>query len=213
MTCSCRVTGNWWLTSCEGGRVLQRRRPRNWRHIMLILLIWSSLLRDSSNPSIIIKQYISELLSICFLYGICVNRLPKGDFFPVCVALGMITLSTSFGIYTALHQLGRAPNVSVRKSRRETVPEVADPEHVTEDAEKFVKQSFFRKVAHIQGSDRQEIMSNPIGGDVLARYVLVLYPLNELYYSRLVCLGFQWMDLIWQRFWCMNFELPLIFPL
>ncbi|KZV57934.1 hypothetical protein F511_12540 [Dorcoceras hygrometricum] len=101
--------------------------------------------------------------------GDALARLPKGDFIPVCVALGMITLSASFGVYTALHQLGRAPNVSVRKSRRETVPEVAEPENVAEAAEKFVKQSFFRKVAHIQGSDRQEVMSNPIGGDALAR--------------------------------------------
>ncbi|XP_073294400.1 uncharacterized protein [Primulina huaijiensis] len=101
--------------------------------------------------------------------GFIKSKLPKGDFFPVCVALGMIALSASFGVYTALHQLGRAPNVSVRKSRRETFPEVAEPEHVADNAEKFVKQSFFRKVAHIQHSDRQEIMSNPIGGDVLAR--------------------------------------------
>ncbi|XP_073035993.1 uncharacterized protein [Primulina eburnea] len=75
--------------------------------------------------------------------GFIKSKLPKGDFFPVCVALGMIALSTSFGVYTALHQLGRAPNVSVRKSRRETFPEVAEPEHVADDAEKFVKQSFF----------------------------------------------------------------------
>ncbi|XP_073128807.1 uncharacterized protein [Henckelia pumila] len=101
--------------------------------------------------------------------GFIKSKLPKGDFFPVCVALGMITLSASFAAYTALHQLGRAPNVSVRKSRRETVPEVTDPENVAEAAEKFVKQSFFRKVAHIQGSGRPETISNPIGGDVLAR--------------------------------------------
>ncbi|KAK6153854.1 hypothetical protein DH2020_013493 [Rehmannia glutinosa] len=97
------------------------------------------------------------------------SKLPKGDLVPVCVALGMIALSTSFGVYTALHQLGRAPNVFVKKSRRETIPEVVEPERTVEQAERFVKQSFFRKVAHIQDSDRQEIMPNPIRGDVFTR--------------------------------------------
>ncbi|KAI3455196.1 hypothetical protein Pfo_011859 [Paulownia fortunei] len=99
--------------------------------------------------------------------------LPKGDFVPVFVAIGMIALSASFGLYTALHQLGRAPNVYLKKSRRETIPEVVEPEHVAEEAEKFVKQSFFRKVAHIQDFDRQEVMPDPIRGDIFTRPVRV----------------------------------------
>lgn len=74
-------------------------------------------------------------------------------------------------MFTVWHQLGRAPNVYVKKSRRETIPEVVEPEHVAEEAEKFVKQSFFRKVAHIQDFDRQEVMPDPIRGDILARYI------------------------------------------
>ncbi|KAL8042853.1 hypothetical protein ABFX02_09G079100 [Erythranthe guttata] len=101
------------------------------------------------------------------------SKLPKGGFAPVFVAVGMIALSASFGVYTAAHQLRRNPSVSVRKSRRETIPEVVEPEHVAEEAEKFLKQSFFRKVAHVQDFDRQEVMSDPIRGDVFSRPVRV----------------------------------------
>ncbi|KAM3246358.1 hypothetical protein P3L10_008125 [Capsicum annuum] len=93
----------------------------------------------------------------------------KGDFVPVYVALGLIALSMGFGLQTAMHQLKRAPNVSLKKSRRETVPEVTEPEEVVDDSEKFLKKSFFRKVAHVQDFDDQSVMSDPIRGDVLAR--------------------------------------------
>ncbi|KAJ8553529.1 hypothetical protein K7X08_024207 [Anisodus acutangulus] len=79
-----------------------------------------------------------------------VRKSRKGDFVPVCVALGMIGLSMSFGLHTAIQQLRRAPNVHVKKSRRETLPEIVEPEYVAEEAEKFVNKSLFRKVAHIQ---------------------------------------------------------------
>lgn len=95
----------------------------------------------------------------------------KGEFFPVYVAIGMITLSAAFGIHTARHQLSRSPNVYVKKSRRETVPEVVEPEQVVEDAHNFINKSFFRKVAHVQDVDRQEVMPDPIRGDVFVRYI------------------------------------------
>lgn len=73
-----------------------------------------------------------------------------GDFVPVYVAIGMIALSVGFGLHTAKQQLAHSPSVSVRKKRRETIPEVVEPEHVAEEAEKFFAKSFFRKVAHVQ---------------------------------------------------------------
>lgn len=88
---------------------------------------------------------------------------------PVFISVGMISLAVSFGAFTIWHQLGNAPNVYVKKSRRETIPEVVEPEKVAEEADKFVKGSFFRKVAHIQDFDRQEVMDDPIRGDVFAR--------------------------------------------
>ncbi|KAG9152453.1 hypothetical protein Leryth_015834 [Lithospermum erythrorhizon] len=94
-------------------------------------------------------------------------RVKKGDFVPVSVALGMIMLSTSFGIHTAMQQLKRSPNVYVKKSRRETIPEVVEPEQVMEDSEKFIKKSLFRKVAHIQDPKKFETIPNPIRGNIL----------------------------------------------
>ncbi|CAA3000365.1 uncharacterized protein LOC111372331 [Olea europaea subsp. europaea] len=97
------------------------------------------------------------------------SKAAKGGFVPVFVAVGMIATSVGFGIYTALHQLARAPNVFVKKSKRETIPEVVEPEHVVEETDKFIKKSFFRKVAHVQDSDRHEIMPDPIRGDMFTR--------------------------------------------
>lgn len=81
------------------------------------------------------------------------KRMKKGDFVPVCMALGMITLSTSLGLYTAMRELKDSPTVWVRKSRRETLPEVVEPEVVAKEAEKFVNKSLFRKIAHLQEFD------------------------------------------------------------
>ncbi|KAI3463515.1 hypothetical protein Pfo_020178 [Paulownia fortunei] len=139
--------------------------------------VWKSManngLRGSSNfttsTSPKLKAYAPTADHLLHSPGGIKSKLPKGEFVPVCVALGMIALSASFGVYTALHQLSRAPNVFVKKSRRETIPEVVEPEHVAEEAEKFVKQSFFRKVAHIQDFDRQEIMSDSMRGDIFTR--------------------------------------------
>ncbi|GFP84729.1 hypothetical protein PHJA_000616800 [Phtheirospermum japonicum] len=80
-------------------------------------------------------------------------------------------MSVSFGLYTLFHQMARSPNVTLKKSRREMITEVEEPERVAEYGDQFVKQSFFRKIAHIQDFDRQEVMDDPIRGDVFARYV------------------------------------------
>ncbi|KAK2974141.1 hypothetical protein RJ640_021432 [Escallonia rubra] len=109
------------------------------------------------------------VLRICGLAKALPSRL-KGDIVPVCVALGMIVVSTSLGLYTAFHQLRGSPNVHVRKSRRETLPEVEEPEHVVDEAEKFITKSFFRKVAHVQDMDhRDRFIPDPSHGAILAR--------------------------------------------
>lgn len=98
--------------------------------------------------------------------------LPKGkpirDYVPISVALGMIGLSLTFGLLTAKQQLLYAPDVHVNKSRRETLPEVMEPEDVARESEEFVKKSFFRKVARIQ-EEKDPVISNPIRGDPLTR--------------------------------------------
>ena len=80
---------------------------------------------------------------------------------PVYVSIGMIALSISLGLYTAKHQVLYAPNVRVRKKARETIPEVVDPDKVVEEADKFIKKSFFRKVAHVQELDHNGLKYLP----------------------------------------------------
>ncbi|KAK4264599.1 hypothetical protein QN277_025752 [Acacia crassicarpa] len=92
----------------------------------------------------------------------------KGDYVPVCVAIGMIMLSAGFGLHTAWHQLRTSPTVRVKKQRRETLPEVVEPEHVAEESEKFLRGSFFRKVAHILDKKYPEVMPDPIRNDAFA---------------------------------------------
>ncbi|CAJ2676727.1 hypothetical protein L195_g044740 [Trifolium pratense] len=78
------------------------------------------------------------------------SKSAKQDFVPVYVAVGMIALSTMLGLHTAWQQLRNNPTVRVKKQRRETVPEVVEPDHVMEESDKFFKNSFFRKIAHVQ---------------------------------------------------------------
>lgn len=92
----------------------------------------------------------------------------KGDFVPVYVALGLIAMSASLGLYTAMHQLSRAPNVRVKKSMRETIPEVVVPELTVEEGDKFIKKSWFRKLAHIQEKD-EAIVPDHFNCDILVK--------------------------------------------
>ena len=94
---------------------------------------------------------------------------------PVCVAIGMVGLSMSFGLYTAMQHLKYSPDVQVRKSRRETIPELADPDRVLEESEKLIKNSFFRKIAHIQDFNHQYTVPDPIHGDAFAHMYVYIY--------------------------------------
>jgi len=94
----------------------------------------------------------------------------KQDFVAVYVAIGMITTAMGLGLHTAWQQLRNSPTVRVKKQRRETLPEVVEPEHVAEETEKFIKHSFFRKVAHVQERsypDHHHI-PNPVSKDAYA---------------------------------------------
>lgn len=108
-------------------------------------------------------------------YGYAGHRQPerkqmKGDFVAVYVAVGMIALSTGLGLHTAWHQLRTSPTVRVKKQRRETLPEVVEPEHVAEETDKFIKGSFFRKVAHVQDKNNpaKHVIPDPIRSDAFA---------------------------------------------
>ena len=93
----------------------------------------------------------------------------KGDFVPVYVALGMIVMSLTIGLHTAAHELMYSPEVHLRKSRRETLPEVEDPDTVVDEGDKFIKKSWFRKMAHVQDLDLLP-RPTPIHEDPLTMY-------------------------------------------
>lgn len=92
----------------------------------------------------------------------------KGDFIPVYVSIGLISLSVSFGVYTAYLHLHENPSVRVNKKIRETVPEIEDPDRVLNEADRFANRSWFRKIAHIQEFDKQDVISDPIRKDQFA---------------------------------------------
>ncbi|WCJ36372.1 hypothetical protein M5689_017576 [Euphorbia peplus] len=93
----------------------------------------------------------------------------KGDFVPVFVAIGMIALSVSLGLFTIKHQISYCPNVRVKKKVREMVPEVEDPDKVVDEADKFLKKSLFRKIAHVQEFENGlSYMPNTVHGDAFA---------------------------------------------
>lgn len=78
-------------------------------------------------------------------------------------------LSMTLGAYTAKQQLLYAPNVFVSKKKRETIPEVVEPDYVVDEATKYFTKSLFRRVAHVLQFDKQEVMLDPIRGDVFKR--------------------------------------------
>ncbi|KAE8711862.1 Calnexin precursor family protein [Hibiscus syriacus] len=92
----------------------------------------------------------------------------KGDYVAIYVAVGMIALATTLGVHTVVQQLKNSPQVRVNKKRRESLPEVEEPERVLDEADKFVKQSFFRKVAHVQKNDDDYAIDDPTRADMFA---------------------------------------------
>ncbi|CAL0325248.1 unnamed protein product [Lupinus luteus] len=94
----------------------------------------------------------------------------SANFVPIYVAIGMIAMATGLGLHTAWQQLRNSPTVRVKKEKRETLPEVVEPEHVAEEADNFLKKSFFRKVAHVQDQSYpdKDIIPDPIRKDAYA---------------------------------------------
>ncbi|MED6201688.1 hypothetical protein PIB30_097455 [Stylosanthes scabra] len=74
----------------------------------------------------------------------------KLDSVPIYMIWGFVGLAVTFACHTGFQQLARSPTVHVNKHRRETMPEVSDPDRTINCADKFINGSFLRKVAHIQ---------------------------------------------------------------
>ncbi|OVA17339.1 hypothetical protein BVC80_1837g147 [Macleaya cordata] len=90
----------------------------------------------------------------------------EGEFVPVYVLTGLIVVAGIIGLHTANQQLRYNPAVRLNKKKRETLPEVVDPDHVVEESENFIKKSFFRKVAHLllEFDQHHAVLPDPIRG-------------------------------------------------
>lgn len=71
----------------------------------------------------------------------------------------MVGVAMALGAHTALQQLARSPSVHVNKKKRESVPEVYQPDQTIDNADRFINHSMLRKVAHIQ--DNKKTLSDP----------------------------------------------------
>ncbi|RDY12712.1 hypothetical protein CR513_02450, partial [Mucuna pruriens] len=74
----------------------------------------------------------------------------KAELAPVYIVGGMVCVALAIGSHTAFQQLARSPTVHVNKKRRESVPEVSDPDRTIDSASKFIDGSFFRKLSLVQ---------------------------------------------------------------
>ncbi|KAL5732348.1 hypothetical protein ACOSP7_031691 [Xanthoceras sorbifolium] len=86
-----------------------------------------------------------------------------GEFAPVYMVLGMLTVALTIGTHTAKQQLVHCPNVGVSKKKRRSVSEVEDPDRAVNSSDKFLNKSFLRKVAHIQEHNR--VLPDPVRAD------------------------------------------------
>ena len=77
----------------------------------------------------------------------------KLEFAPIYMVMGMVVVAVTIATHTAKQQLMHAPAVNINKKKRETMPEVDDPDGVISSADKFVNKSFLRKLAHIQDNN------------------------------------------------------------
>ncbi|KAL6190699.1 hypothetical protein ACLB2K_037093 [Fragaria x ananassa] len=80
--------------------------------------------------------------------------LMRGELAPIWILAGMLMAAVGMAGHSAKQQLVHAPAVNVRKSKRESVPEVEDPDAVVGSADKFINKSFLRKVAHSQDASK-----------------------------------------------------------
>ncbi|WCJ26701.1 hypothetical protein M5689_008500 [Euphorbia peplus] len=73
-----------------------------------------------------------------------------GEYAPIYMIGGFVTLALCIGIHTAKQQLLHAPGNYFSKKKRESFPEIDTPDSLVKGSHNFIKKSFLRKVAHIQ---------------------------------------------------------------
>nr|GMD77741.1 ribosome biogenesis NEP1-like protein [Ipomoea batatas] len=88
----------------------------------------------------------------------------SGDAIPIWLLAGFTTAALGMAVHTAKNQLIHAPSVSVKKSTRENLTEVDDPQTAVNGADKFVNKSFLRKVSRIQDPETR-VLQDPTRPD------------------------------------------------
>lgn len=97
----------------------------------------------------------------------------KFELAPLYVLLGMVGAGVIIGIHTMKQQLVHSPTVRVNKKGRVSVPEVEDPEAIINNSDKFVGNSFLRKVAHIH--DHKPVLPDTSRTNPYTRSVFILH--------------------------------------
>lgn len=92
----------------------------------------------------------------------------KAELTPVYMVCGMVVMAVAMASHTAFQQLVRSPTVHVNKKRRESLPEVSDPDRTINSATKFIDGSFLRKVSQIQ--EKNPTVHDPVHPDPFTRY-------------------------------------------
>lgn len=99
--------------------------------------------------------------------GSSASEYMKGEYAPIYIVMGMVAVAVSIGTHTAKQQLLHSPVVNLNKKKRESIPEVEDPDTVITSADKFINKSFLRKVAHIQNDTKT--LPDPVHPDPFTR--------------------------------------------
>ncbi|CAN0929157.1 hypothetical protein LINGRAHAP2_LOCUS36902 [Linum grandiflorum] len=73
-----------------------------------------------------------------------------GEYAPVYIVMGFVTLAVGIGIHSVKQQLLHSPGVSLKKTRRGSMSEADNPDLATANAHDFLNKSFLRKVGRIQ---------------------------------------------------------------
>ncbi|KAH7683372.1 hypothetical protein IHE45_05G178000 [Dioscorea alata] len=117
---------------------------------------WRSITRSKSTAASPLPHFAEE------------SKGGRMDFIPVYVALGLIMLSVTCGLHTAKQHVLYDPSVRVHKKRRETIPELVEPDRVVNESDRYINKSLFRHVAHLQDFDAVRTgISDPTRGETI----------------------------------------------
>ncbi|KAI4317880.1 hypothetical protein L6164_025711 [Bauhinia variegata] len=88
------------------------------------------------------------------------QAIMKAELAPVWIIFGMVGVAVTIAMHTGYQQLRRSPAVHLNKKKRESLQEVDNPDGTIACADKFINNSFLRKVAHIQ--DHHTTLDDPV---------------------------------------------------